>query len=109
MKKQIFHSICFVAIGVFLASLALIMGVLYDYFSHTQQSQLKAQTQLVAQAVEHEGSTYFDHLKLDKTRVTWIAADGSVLFDSQSDASMMENHLNRAEVRNRSCGGRDWR
>lgn len=99
MKKHIFRSICFAAIGVFLASLVLIMGVLYDYFSHTQQSQLKAQTQLVAQAVEHEGSAYFDHLELDKTRVTWIAADGSVLYDSQSDASMMENHLDRAEVR----------
>lgn len=99
MKKQIFRSICFAAIGVFLASLVLIMGVLYDYFSHTQQSQLKAQTQLVAQAVEHEGRSYFDSLKLDKTRVTWIAADGSVLYDSQSNAGTMENHLDRAEVR----------
>lgn len=105
MKKQIFRSICFVAIGVFLAALVLIMGVLYDYFSHTQQSQLKAQTQLVAQAVEHEGSAYFDNLKLDKTRLTWIAPDGSVLYDSQSDVSVMENHLDRAEVRQALAAG----
>ena len=52
MKKHIFRSICFVAISVFLASLVLIMGVLYDYFSRTQQTQLRVQTQLVAQAVE---------------------------------------------------------
>ena len=99
MKKHIFRSICFVAISVFLASLVLIMGVLYDYFSRTQQTQLRVQTQLVAQAVEHEGMTYFRDLSLDKTRVTWIAADGSVLYDSQSNADTMENHLDRAEVR----------
>ena len=99
MKKHIFRSICFVAISVFLASLVLIMGVLYDYFSRTQQTQLRVQTQLVAQAVEHEGMAYFHDLSLDKTRVTWIAADGSVLYDSQSNADTMENHLDRAEVR----------
>ena len=33
MTKRIFRSICFVAIAVFLASLILIMGVLYSYFS----------------------------------------------------------------------------
>ena len=99
MKKHIFRSICFVAISVFLASLVLIMGVLYDYFSRTQQTQLRVQTQLVAQAVEHEGMAYFRDLSLDKTRVTWIAADGSVLYDSQSNADTMENHLDRAEVR----------
>ena len=98
MKKHIFRSICFVAISVFLASLVLIMGVLYDYFSRTQQTQLRVQTQLVAQAVEHEGMAYFRDLSLDKTRVTWIAADGSVLYDSQSNADTMENHLDRAEV-----------
>ena len=32
MTKRIFRSICFVAIAVFLASLILIMGVLYSYF-----------------------------------------------------------------------------
>ena len=98
MKKHIFRSICFVAISVFLASLVLIMGVLYDYFSRTQQTQLRAQTQLAAQAVEHEGMAYFDGLSLDKTRVTWIAADGSVLYDSQTNADTMENHLDRTEV-----------
>ena len=46
MKKHIFRSICFVAISVFLASLVLIMGVLYDYFSRTQQTKLRVQTQL---------------------------------------------------------------
>ena len=32
------------------------------------------------------------------TRVTWIAQDGSVLFDSEADSAQMENHADRPEV-----------
>ena len=55
MTKKLFHSLCFVAIAVFLASVALIMGVLYGYFSRIQQTQLRMQTQLAAQGVEKSG------------------------------------------------------
>lgn len=34
----------------------------------------------------------------DSARVTRIAADGTVLFDSSADPATMENHLNRPEV-----------
>ena len=33
------------------------------------------------------------------TRITWIAGDGTVLYDSQSDPAAMENHAGREEVR----------
>lgn len=32
-------------------------------------------------------------------RVTWVAPDGAVLYDSGADAATMENHADRAEVR----------
>ena len=54
MTKRIFRSICFVAIAVFLASLILIMGVLYSYFSGVQQRQLQMQLELAAQGVTNE-------------------------------------------------------
>jgi two-component system phosphate regulon sensor histidine kinase PhoR len=41
MTKRIFRSICIVAISVFLASVVLFMGVLYEYFSNVQRNQLK--------------------------------------------------------------------
>ena len=40
MTKKIFRSICLAAIAVLLASLVLIMGVLYDYFAQLQRRQL---------------------------------------------------------------------
>lgn len=98
MTKRIFRSICIAALVVFFASIALIMDVLYDYFSIVQQSQLKIQTSLAAQGVSNEGIRYFDNLKTDNYRITWISSDGTVLYDSQSDTADMENHLEREEV-----------
>lgn len=98
MTKRIFRSICCVALIVLLASVALIMGVLYEYFSNVLQAQLKMQTNLAAQGVMNEGSKYFDGLAIKNYRITWIDRDGSVLYDSESDTAEMENHLEREEV-----------
>ncbi|MCI8916637.1 MAG: PAS domain-containing sensor histidine kinase, partial [Oscillospiraceae bacterium] len=96
MTKRIFCSIFFAAFGVFLTSLALIMGILYGYFTNVQQAQLRMQTALAAQGVSNEGAGYFRGLDLKDCRITWIGADGTVLYDSQ--AGTAENHLAREEV-----------
>lgn len=98
MTNRIFRSICTVAIAVFLASLVLIMGVLYDYFSGAQMDQLRAETSLAADAVEISGLDYLSRLGDGDFRITWIEADGSVKYDSLADATEMENHLEREEI-----------
>lgn len=98
MTKRIFYSICLVALTVFLASVILFMGVLYEYFSNVQQSQLKMQTSLAAQGVMNEGISYFNDFKPANFRITWIDVEGKVLYDSVSDSEEMENHLEREEV-----------
>lgn len=105
MTKRIFRSICLVAVTVFLASLVLIMGVLYEYFSNVEQAQLKMQTILAAQGVTNEGIEYFNNLKINNYRISWIDTEGNVIFDSASDTSEMENHLGREEVREALSSG----
>lgn len=105
MTKRIFRSICFVALTVFLASIVLIMGVLYEYFSQVQQEQLKMQTNLAAQGVANEGITFFQNLQVSNYRITWIDEDGTVLYDSRTDTDEMENHLEREEVREALAAG----
>ena len=105
MTKRIFRSICLVALAVFLASVTLIMGILYDYFSQVQQDQLRIEAGLAARGVEENGAAYFDGLDTQSYRITWIGADGTVLFDSDSDASTMENHLEREEVKQAMASG----
>ena len=99
MTKRIFRSIFLVAILVFLASLVLIMGLLYPYYSGVQRDQLKNQTLLAAQAASHEGMAYFSGLDIPNCRITWVDADGTVLYDNRSEAGTMENHLQREEIR----------
>lgn len=98
MTKRIFRSICLVALTVFLASVTLIVGVLYEYFSNVLQTQLKMQTGLAAQGVRNEGIAYFHDLKVTDYRISWIDMNGNVLYDSKSDIAEMENHLEREEI-----------
>ena len=97
MTKRIFRSILLVALGVFLASVVLIMGVLYGYFNNIQQSQLKSEIDLAAQGLELSGMDYFQNMNLLEGRITWLDADGTVLFDTEQDAAQMENHADREE------------
>jgi len=99
MTKRIFRSICIVALSVFLSSIGLFMGVLYDYFSNVQRSQLEMQTNLAAQGAANEGMKYFEGLDVTDYRITWIDTDCTVLYDSKSDFAEMENHMEREEIR----------
>ena len=55
MTKKIFRSILAAAAAVLLASLAIVMGCLYDYFGTVQERQLKDELRLAAYAVEENG------------------------------------------------------
>lgn len=99
MTKRIFKAVCTAALGVFVVTLLLIMGVLYEYFSTVRQSQLMSQTILASRGVEKLGMDYFDGLNTDHFRITWIAANGDVLYDSITDTDAMDNHVEREEIR----------
>lgn len=98
MTKKIFQSILLVAGCVLLASLLIIMGFLYDYFGGVEENQLRDELSLAAAAVEDGGTDYLARLTADRYRLTWIAADGSVIYDTKTDAESLENHASRAEV-----------
>lgn len=102
MTKKIFRSFMLSAVAVLLAGVVIVMTCLYSYFASVQESQLQDQLQLAAAAVETEGTDYLNKLnklKADRYRLTWIAADGSVLCDTKRDAESLENHGDRLEVR----------
>ena len=98
MTRRIFRSTLLVGVVVLLAALALVLGVLYSYFGRVQESQLRDELSLAAVGVTQSGEDYLRQLKSDQYRITWVAADGSVLFDTQADASAMENHAQRQEI-----------
>ena len=98
MIKRIFGSIYAVVAAAVVVSLAIVMAVLYGYFNSIEYSQLSMQTELAANAVEHEGVDYFKGLNTNGYRITWIDDDGTVLYDSEADARVLDNHSDREEV-----------
>ena len=98
MTKRIFRATLLVGVVVLIASLTLVMGVLYSYFGRVQESQLRDELSLAAVGVEQNGTDYLKQLRSDQYRITWLRADGAVLYDTQADAESMENHAQRQEV-----------
>ena len=99
MRKKIFQAMMVAAGSVLLASLIIILGCLYDYFDGLQEKQMQDELTLAAAAIEESGQAYLDDLNLEsKTfRLTWIDAQGNVLYDTKADGSSMENHADREE------------
>lgn len=81
------------------ASSLILMTFVGDYISDNTQRTMRAEAAYIAAAIEKEGIAYLEDLSETNTqRLTWIAADGSVLYDSVVDESQMENHGDREEV-----------
>ena len=98
MTKRIFRATLLVGVAVLIASLTLVMGALYSYFGRVQESQLRDELSLAAVGVEQNGMDYLKKLESDQYRITWLRADGAVLYDTRADAESMENHAQRQEV-----------
>ncbi len=99
MKRRVFWSILGVALTVLLASLVLIVGVLHGYFQDRVVQELAQATAYVAHGVENEGMGYLTEDLPGDDRVTWVAADGTVLFDNWENAAELKDHADREEIR----------
>lgn len=99
MTKKIFKSILIVAGTVLLASIVIIMGCLYEYFSNIQKDKLADELDIAASAVELYGTDYLKNIDSERYRITWIQADGKVIYDTKAGADSMENHADRQEVK----------
>ena len=103
MTAKIFRNSMAVGISVFLLSVALFMGMLYQYFGSQMARELESEARLVARGIETMGLDYFDGLQ-SSSRITWVDTDGTVLYDSVADPATMENHANREEIREAMIG-----
>lgn len=97
MKKRVFLTVFGTALITVLVSVMLLVGVTYQYIHEETKHQMSAQLDYLAEMVESQGEDYLRDLDDSRYRITWIAADGTVLFDNWSDISKMENHSKRQE------------
>lgn len=99
MNKKIFLSSCLVAFTVLIISLAMSTGVLFNRFEKQVEQELKEESELIASVIEDAGVENIADYDFGSRRVTVIGKGGGVIFDSQADASKMENHADREEFK----------
>ena len=98
MTEKIFRSIILTAVIVLIGCFIAVGTVQYGYFTNLQRQELTAELNLAAPSVERDGLDYLESLEDTSSRITWVAADGRVLFDSDASADEMDNHADRSEI-----------
>lgn len=97
LNKRIFINIFLVSIVILVASFILTISIAYDHYDNQYKKTLSAEAACVAEAVNENGPEYIKNYKTN-CRITVISDNGTVLFDNTTDASLLDNHINRTEV-----------
>ncbi len=106
MNKKIFRASFFTVLLVLVATVVLILGTLFHYFEKELQAELENEAEILSWSVERDGMSFFEGFDEMSHRVTWIDADGKVLFDSKANEGELENHADREEIREAMETGR---
>lgn len=93
MKRKINARFMIISAAAIMITALISTCLFYKVLEEQVFADLKAYEHVICQ-------TDLKTLEISKEemRVTWIAEDGTVLYDSQADASAMDNHKNRPEV-----------
>lgn len=109
MKRKINNRLIGTATLAILATLLLTVAVCYNSFKGQVMEDLKGYAGIISRQVVSEQQDYLvaeqEELNKEKVRVTLIAEDGTVIFDTDADAGEMENHSNRPEVESAFTSG----
>lgn len=104
MKQRIYKSLCLIALVSLFCSTIASLSLYMSFHNQDKQEDLQSHCQdLVVAATEIEelgGDVlhFFQDAADQSMRITVVQPDGAVLWDSQADASSMENHSDRPEI-----------
>ncbi len=98
MTSRIFRSIIIASLLTLLATIIIIVGVLYERFEDLTTKQLQSQLDLVSQGITKNGIDYIKEIPNADFRFTLIANDGDVVFDNAANEKEMDNHFGREEI-----------
>ena len=97
MTKKIFKSTMLVCFVVMTLGVFMVLGILYGNFGDQLSRELSKEAAYLEYGVEQQGVEYLQNISDKNSRITYIAQDGTVLYDNEADASEMKNHKDREE------------
>lgn len=103
MKRKIYWNMCMMALfSMVLATLVTTWMLCRDMQSQMKQA-VATEVRYLESAMEVAGEDYLNHLSSRGdgnyiNRITWVDADGSVLYDSFTESEELENHRDRPEI-----------
>lgn len=97
MTSRIFRSVFFTSFLAVLACLVLIFCVLFGFFERQLKKELASEAGYIAYALEDDYEHFFSTFSDSEKRITLIAADGTVMADTEADPKTIDNHANRVE------------
>lgn len=99
MKKKIFRYTSISMAVILILSMLTTILLVNQHFISTEEERMAAEAELACAGIDTGGEDYLNSLDAEDYRITWIAEDGTVLYDSETDASKMENHSDRKEFK----------
>lgn len=100
MKQRILNHVgIMVVLSVILTFIAA-SAVMYGKYNHYMKQDVRNEAQYIRYAVENTGESYLNKATGDLTtsRITLARPDGTILYDSEKNASDLENHKDRPEI-----------
>ena len=105
MKKRIYLSICLASLITLVLTSVLAARVMYSSMTADLHDEVKHEAVFMAAAInnfdnEKEIMSYASYTgKNSDNRISLINKDGTVFYDNYADISVMDNHLDRPEIR----------
>ncbi len=118
MKQKINLRLIGMSVIVAIATVVCMTLVFYGLFQRQVRNDLRVDAELLkgsgmfesdraAEEVQNGSLAWLesDFGETEGLRVTWIDTDGTVLYDNDTDASLLENHAGRPEVQDALASG----
>ena len=111
MKRRICKNMCMVALLSIVLSTLLTTWMFSQDLQTQMRTSVNTEVRYMEAAMEVSGEDFLTRLSSRGdggiiNRITWVAADGTVLYDSYADSKTMENHADRPEIRQALENGR---